>query len=273
MPSHRITRTTITALLVALTGALIARAMIQIHLVEQGYATRFASDLAYLVVPVVLALFLFPIWRTEKPYVLAQFPLADFNWRVIVRAISVGVLLRLAWWSQLVAGISFGLYRGSESSAVVPLTLSFECPPAPVLGLGLVIMAMLVPLIEEVVHRGYVQGILLPRGFVLSVLISAIVFTVFHSYTAWTFVFIAGCVFAAQYWYARSLWPSVIAHATYNGLIQFDWRCVAGRWNPAADDPNLMVPGAIASLCLVGCVIVLIKLIPNPATGARNAPR
>jgi membrane protease YdiL (CAAX protease family) len=273
MPSHRITRTTITALLVALTAALIARAMIRIHLVEQGYATRFASDLAYMVVPVVLALLLFPLWRTEKAYILAQFPRADFNWRLIVRAISVGVLLRLAWWSQLVAGISFGLYRGSELSEVVPLTLSFECPPALVLGSGLVIMAMLVPLIEEVVHRGYMQGILLRRGFVLSVLISAIVFTVFHSYTTWTFVFVAGCVFAAQYWYARSLWPSVIAHATYNGLIQLDWRCIAGRWNPATDDPKLIVPGIIATLCLAGCAIAICKLIPSPATGARNAPR
>ena len=261
MPLHRISRTTITALLVALTGALIARAMIRIHLVEQGYATRFASDLAYLVVPVVLGLLLFPLWRTEKAYILAQFPRADFNWRVIVRAISVGVLLRIAWWSQLVAGISFGLYRRSEASEIVPLTVSFECPPAPVLG------------IEEVVHRGYVQGALLTRGFALSVLISASVFTVFHSYSAWTFVFVAGCVFAAQYWYAGSLWPSVIAHATYNGLIQFDWRCVAGRWNPAADDPNLIVPGTIATLCLVGCVFVLVKLIPNPATGARDALR
>ncbi len=273
MTAHRITRTTIVALIVATTAALVARAIMQRHLINTGYEAGFAADLSYLVVPPILALLLFPIWRTEKPYLLALFRRVDINWAVALRAVAIGALMRIAWWSQLIAGVSLGFYRAPDATQITTLALSFQCPPILVISLGFFVMALLVPLIEEVVHRGYVQGVLHNRGAILSVFISAIVFTVFHRQASWSFVFVAGGVFGTQYWITKSLWPSLISHATINALVQLDWRCMTGRWNPAPDDIPAIIPGAIASFCIIACAIALRALILGMANGARHAPR
>lgn len=273
MIAHRITRTTILALVVVTSAALIARMLLQRHLVSIGYEAAFAADLAYLIVPLILVALLFPIWPPEKPYVLAQFKRTDISWRIAFSAIAIGILMRLAWWSQLIAGVSFGVYRAPESTPVIPLSLSFQCPPLPVIGLGFVVMALLVPIIEEVVHRGYIQGMLRHRGFIISVLVSAIVFTVLHRYSSWPFAFFAGIVFGTQYWFSRSLWPSLISHTTVNGLIQIDWRCMTGQWNPGSGDVPIVAPGVVAICALVACIMTLALLIRGMAIRARNAPQ
>ncbi len=273
MTAHRITPTTIVALFVATAAALTARAILQRHLMNNGYETSFAADLSYLVVTPILAVLLFPIWKTEKFYIVAQFRRVDINWDVALRAIAIGVVLRMAWWSQLVAGTSFGFYRAPESTPATSFTVSFHCPTFWVLGLGFFAMALLVPLIEELFHRGYVQGSLRHHGLVASVLVSAIVFTVFHRQTSWPFVFVSAGVFGMQYWIAKSLWPSFISHATINALVQFDWRCMTGQWNPGANDIPAVIPGVIASCSLIACAITLRVFILRMAIGARDAPR
>ncbi len=272
MTGHRISGTTITALLVSTTAALFARTIVQRHLVNIGYETAYAADLAYLAVPPILATLLFPIWRTQKTYILAQFRRVDFSWKLAVKAIAIGVLLRIAWWSQLIAGISFGFYRAPEPVSTTPLSVSFQCPPPEVIGLGFFVMAMCVPLIEEIVHRGYVQGILHRRGLAISVLVSAIVFTIFHRYSSWTFVFVAGIVFGSQYWICQSLWPSLITHATVNTLVQIDWRCMTGQWNPESGAVPVIGPGIIASCSVLASAIAVFLLIRGMAIRARIAP-
>ncbi len=273
MSSHRITATTIVALIVATTAALIARTLVQKHLLAAGYGAAFVSDLSYLVVPFILFMLLFPIWNSEKRYIKAQFRRADLSWRIALRAITIGVLFRVAWWSQLFAGISFGIYRTPNTSEIMPFALAFHCPPVIEIGLGLVVMAAIVPLIEETFNRGYIQGALRDRGFALSVFVGATVFTIFHTYASWPFVFVAGLLFGTQYWIAGSLWPSLITHATINGLIQIDWRCVNGQWSPKADSPDLVLPAMVASASLIASSLAILFLINRMATGARIAPR
>ena len=45
-------------------------------------------------------------------------------------------------------------------------------------------------------------------------------------------VFLMGVVLGTQFWNTRTLWTTIVTHATYNGLVQFDWRCLTG---PRAD--------------------------------------
>ena len=66
MADHRISKTVLAALFVATTAALVARAVVQIQLAKQGIDVPFARDLSYLIIPVVLALLLFPLWKSEK---------------------------------------------------------------------------------------------------------------------------------------------------------------------------------------------------------------
>jgi len=58
-------------------------------------------------------------------------------------------------------------------------------------------------------------------------------------------------VFGIQYWKSGSLWPSLISHATVNALIQLDWRCLNGQWNPPAGALPLWQVGVPAALVLL----------------------
>jgi membrane protease YdiL (CAAX protease family) len=80
-------------------------------------------------------------------------------------------------------------------------------------------------------------------------------------------VIFAGLVFGTQYWITRSLWPSLITHATINLLIQFDWRCLQGLWNPPANDLPLVVPGAVALLLLAVFVASVLAILRHMHRG------
>lgn len=128
-------------------------------------------------------------------------------------------------------------------------------------------MACLVPLIEEVTSRALVISYLKRHGAILSVLISAIVFALLHPISNFMFTLIAGIVFAVQYWGSGSLWPSLISHVVVNTLIQLDWYCLNGQWNPQADSLPLLIPGIVAAIVGLGCLVGVAVLIDIKALG------
>jgi hypothetical protein len=64
----------------------------------------------------------------------------------------------------------------------------------------------------------------------------------------------------------------MITHVTYNGLMQFDWRCLQGQWNPPADRLPLLLPGAGALLSLAVACLLVVALLCYQQAGARTAP-
>jgi membrane protease YdiL (CAAX protease family) len=273
MAAHTISRTTIVAVLVATIAALIARSWLQIQLTQGGMQSLLAADLSYLVVPPILILLLFPLWRSEKVFLKNQFSRKDLTWKLALTAIAIGVLIRLLWWSQLVAGVSFGIYTSPDPNAIVGPIISFQCSSPGVVFLGFLVMAILVPFIEEITTRGFVQTALGRRSFVVAVAMSAAVFAVFHRFDTWPTVFLVGLILGTQYWITHSLWSSVLTHATVNGLIQIDWRCLSIQWNPNPDEPPLLAPGMTAVLVFVICSSVLFVLLHRMTTGTKISPR
>ncbi|MGI9263905.1 MAG: hypothetical protein ACR2QU_03180, partial [Gammaproteobacteria bacterium] len=148
------------AVILALTAALFARAYLQIILRAEGYEKLYAADLSYLVVPPVLALLLLPVLKQKRYEIRRQFAIERISSRLVLGAVALGALLRLAWWTQLVAGISFGVYRNTNSSAIAGPAFELQCPPPLVFATGIMVMAFLVPIIEEVIHRGLIQSAL-----------------------------------------------------------------------------------------------------------------
>ena len=132
------------------------------------------------------------------------------------------------------------------------------------MAMGVIVMAVLVPIIEEVVHRGFVQSALYRYGPVVAILGAAAVFTVFHPPGSWGFVFSAGVMLGTQYRITKSLWSSLISHATINALIQLDWRCLRGQWNPPATETPIIESFAVALLlffvCIGSIVAVLVRM-------------
>ena len=176
MTASPISRTSIVAVIVATTAALVGRAWLRVQFLDGGMDPRMAADLSYLLVPVILAFLLFPLWSGEKQFLVAQFRRVDINYRVVIRALAIGVLVRVMAWCELVAGVSFGLYSSDDPNAVIGPNFSFQCGPVDLFLLGFLVMAVLVPLIEEIVHRGYVISALRHRGYIISLLISAVFF-------------------------------------------------------------------------------------------------
>ena len=268
MAARTISPTTIVAILVATVAALVARAWLRLQIVAEGLAAQTAADLAYLVVPVIMVVLLFPLWRIERPYLCSLFKLSALNLKLVVTAITVGVLLRLLWWGQLVFGISFGVFGTSDPVAITGPVFSFQCPGPELVVLNLLVMSVLTPVIEEITHRGYFLTALQNRGLLQAVVISALIFAVFHRLTSMPFAFLAGVVLGVQYWHSRSLWPSLISHCTVNTLILLDWRCLSGHWNPRSEDIPVWLPGVSSAIVMLGCLVALYALLRKMATEA-----
>lgn len=273
MTVREIRPVTIFAVLIALSAALIARSWLQVHLRQTGLSATVAADLSYLLVPATLVLFLFPLWTSEKGFIVDQLRASALTWRLALRAIVIGLLIRLLWWSQLIAGTSFGVYSSPDDDAVVGPVFSFQCASPGIVLLGVAVMALLVPIIEEFVHRAYVQTALQERGAFVAILVSALAFAFFHRQGSWPFVFLAGVVLGVQYWVTGNLWSSLISHATINGLIQVDWRCLSGQWNPPAAEIPVLAPGFAAAAMFVAGLIALLSILRAMATEAPLAPR
>lgn len=254
-PAHAITT------ILALSAALFTRSWLQVELRASDMDKLYAADLSYLVVPPILLLLLLPVLRANRAGLRRQLDIANIRVGLVLSAIGLGALLRLAWWCQLAAGISIGVYSNGGPYTTGGPVFNFQCPPAYVIATGVIVMAMLVPVIEEIVHRGLVQSALYRYGPTVAILGGAAVFTVFHPPGSWGFVFSAGVMLGMQYRMTKSLWSSLISHATINALIQLDWRCLRGQWNPPATEIPLFESFAVALLLFFVCIGSIVAIL------------
>lgn len=263
----------IIAIMAATTAALFGRAWLQLELLQDGLQPDYAADLSYLVVPPVLLALLFPLLRDHKTLIVSLFSLQGLTLRLLLSAVTIGILLRLSAWCQLAAGVSFGLYRNVDPNAMSGPTFSFDCAAPHILALGFVVMALIVPVVEEVLNRGLIQSWLSHRGPVTAVVTSAFLFMLLHKRSTWGFAFVAGIVLGIQFWRTRSLWFSLVTHATVNSLIQIDWRCLHGRWNPPASQLPMWGVGIPSVLILAAAVSCIVCLLRQEKAGVQHAPR
>jgi len=266
-------RINLIAVIVATTAALIGRAWLQVALLEDGLQNDYAADLSYLVVPPILLILLFPILRHHNTFILELFSRDRLSTTLILHAIAIGFLLRLAEWCHLIAGVSFGWYRNLDPTAIVGPTFTFSCAAPGAVALGVIVMAMLVPFVEEVICRGLIQSWLSHRGAIFAISFSAFSFMLAHSPSAWGFAFLAGLVFGVQFWRTKTLWSSLITHATVNGLIQLDWRCLHGHWNPPVSELPILATGITSACVLTLSFLSIIYLLSRKKTGVHYAPR
>ena len=272
-PALRIPVRTVIAFILVLILAFFVRSYLQLELRALGYVAGHAKDLSYLMVSPVLVLMLLPIFRDHWDFILQRLRRSQLTVRLILSAVALGVLMRLIWWSQVIARISFGLARNHDPDAVVGPAFTFACPPPQVIGLGFLVMALLVPVIEEVLHRGFLQSAFVHKGQTAAILLSATTFTLFHPPTSYAFVFVMGIVFGLQFWNTRTLWATIVTHTTYNGLIQLDWRCLRGAWNPPEEELPFLIPGSVALGVLLTASAFAIWLLTRKIAGATSTPR
>ncbi len=216
MIAARAIRVSILAILLFQAAALIAREFVRLRLGESGIVGGVAKDLSYLVVPVVLCTLMWPIRRQQSTHLRHVFRCEALTWGVVACGVLAGALLQVAWWTRAVMLREVG---------VTPIRL--DCTDASQLLLGVVVMVVITPLIEEVVNRGLLTSALLHYGTWPAVLVSAALFAVMHSPSGAAFAFFAGLLLALQYLHTGAVWLSLVTHLSYNGLVQVGRFCIA----------------------------------------------
>ena len=252
--------------------ALFTQAWLSQALLAQGYGELDAHYLAYLAVPPILLVVLAPVLLRHRAFLLRLFSMHRISVRLALAAVALGIATRIAWWAQMMARVSLGIDVNNNSQAIAGPAFSWTCPPLPSLMLGMLVMAVLIPTIEETLHRGVLQSAFVHKGPVPAILISAFIFTLFHPPASYWFVFFMGIVLGIQFWVTGSLWVTMITHATFNGLIQFDWRCLRGQWNPPPESLPQLVPAAVSLAVLAGALALIVALLRYQRAGARTAP-
>jgi len=271
-PALRLPAQYLAAIVLAKLMALTAQAWLSRVLLAHGFEEQQAHHLAYLVVPPILLLMLAPVLLQHRKFLQRLFGPGGLTLRLALTAVALGVTLRIVWWSQLIARVALGLTVSGDRQAIAGPVMSFACPPLHWLLLGALVMVIFIPLMEETVDRGLLQSAFVHRGPLPAILISALIFAAFHPPSSYVFVFLMGIVFGIQFWLTGSLWTTVITHASYNGLIQFDWHCLQAQWNPPPATLPQLVPGVTALLVLVVACLIVAALLRYQRAGAQTAP-
>lgn len=148
---------------------------------------------------------------------------ADFGLRgTSARGITLGLLLLVACapaflgLSVLVAKASHAIGLDPRQQLVRALAEDDSLRESLLVVLAIVAIA---PVLEELLFRGILQGALRASvGPVAAVLGSSLVFAVSHDLQSSPLVFVLAVALGTAYETTRSLVPSIVAHAAFNGL-------------------------------------------------------
>jgi membrane protease YdiL (CAAX protease family)/uncharacterized RDD family membrane protein YckC len=171
-----------------------------------------ASDItAYGAVFLLLLLFV----RVRRHATLASLGLRRVQWRWLLAALPFTFA---AFLLESITGLlSQSLFPQTPANQCVTIRDAYQgALPLAVIG-----VAVIAPLVEEIVFRGMVFGWLRGRAPIgWAVVISAALFSLEHigflQLTLFLPIFAAGLVLATLYHHAGSLWPSMLVHGTFN---------------------------------------------------------
>lgn len=254
-------------------AALFARSALQIHLTRAGYDSALAADLSFFVTLPIIAILMWPILRENGP-AMRRWLRPPVSWPALFAySVMLGVLCRIIHWTWLTAGIGFGWYYNPDFPTVPTAQFYIACPPAPILALAIFVQAVLTPLLEEVMNRGYILHSLLARGEILAVTCSAVLFSLMHRPQTIVNAFLIGVVLAVLALRLRTLWCPIIVHATYNLAAIIDWNCLHANWNPVVTVPRDKLIACISVATMIVCIALSFWLLSKAKTGTPLAPR
>jgi len=266
-------RVSVVAIMIFQIAALLAQVTVEQALVDDGFQKTVAEKLAFLVVPPVLLLLMYPYLKRCRRVLLDLLRPVDLTARVVVLSILLGIVLRITYWSSLTLLLWIGVIGARSTNYPIEPVFDFECPPLPVLFFSIGVMAVVVPITEEIIHRAFILHALLPRGTIMAILLSAALFAVLHGSSGHLVAFCGGIFFAVQMLNSRTLWAPVIAHGTFNFAMVFDWQCLRVLWTPALPGPKADLIGWLSLTIAVCSALLACYLVSRQAVGARNVPR
>jgi uncharacterized protein len=187
---------------------------------------------------------------------------------ILVLAVSIpvveysGILNR----ELLVQNGSSKWMQGMEDDAARTIQFMLGNHTIPTLVINLVFIALFAGIGEELFFRGILQRILI-RGFKspwVGIVMAAFFFSLFH-FQFFGFIprFLLGILLGAIYWYSGSLWPSIIAHFFYDGLVivlaYFNPKLIENPDASIFENTKGMIPMAVVSLTLTILIVWIMK--------------
>lgn len=130
--------------------------------------------------------------------------------------------------------------------------------------LNVMVVAIIPAIFEEICFRGALQRIMIqlfknPWG---GIIVTAILFSAFHmQFQGFLPRMFLGILLGAAYWYSGSLWPSILAHAFFNGI-----QVVYVSVSPQRVSDNPSVPLYLAGISLI-IVVSLMAFMRRWSTG------
>lgn len=249
--------------------ALFLRAWTEGLLSSHGMASWPAKNLAYFVEPPLLLILLYPVWKRSLRSLKSTFRLSALSIASILVGVTIGIFLRVIFWSTLVAQGGLGLIF--YDAAFTPIFISFNCPTLFLILLHLIVMSVFTPLTEETINRAWLAEWFREFGIAKAIFCSSLLFAILHSPSGFPMAFLFGLFAAKIYLDTRSIWVPLIAHATYNALIVVDWYCLTVSWTPAPIDSTSLGVGCtaivIALLALGACSYLASKRVTGRLPG------
>lgn len=126
--------------------------------------------------------------------------------------------------------------------------------------LNIVLTAVLPALVEEMIFRGYILGALRPHGDGLAIVLSAVLFGLFHGNVLQIpFALILGLVMGYLTVQTDSIWPAVLLHFTNNlmsVLLAFFGKCFP-------DQDTIITTVVFVVVAAVGAVVLTVVRHPG----------
>jgi membrane protease YdiL (CAAX protease family) len=204
------------------------------------------KELSYPVVPVVLGILMYPYLRLNWRSCRLLLRRVDLSFRLVIYSISLGVLMRIGSWAAIITLVCFDLAGNRLAEPVNGPVFSLIWPLMPQVLLSFAVMCLLVPMTEEVVHRGFLLHCLLARGEAAAVVVSAAIFAASHPPQSYLLSFLAGLFLGMQTLSYRTLWAPFITHATFNAAMVIDRNFFYMVWSPAHPGATATSAGVVA---------------------------
>ena len=262
----------IVALMLFQICALVIRSFFELRFAADGTPYDVATYASYLVVPPILAVLCYPIWKSRLPELRAMFSLRGLSLKVSVQAILAGVLIYLFSRYGNLVQFAIDLKPGNPFAAHADwLTMLNGAPVAP-LALGLGVSGVLTPIVEEIINRGLILPALLARGTISGIVIAALLFAILHPPPTFPMAFAFGVYAGLQFARSGHLWLPLVTHCSYNMLVVFDHHCnlpifFPTRWTQTTDE-LLVLSACVAALALISSLL----LLPRGKPGQNDAP-
>ncbi len=204
-------------------------------------------------IPSFLAAWMFS--NNKRKYLGLVAP-SNFNYFIAAIAIMLVALPLVNWLGELNRNVQFPAslekwLQKSENEAQQTIVGVLSHRGINNLLLNLVFIAAFAGVGEELLFRGVIQRILIKlfKSPWAGIIVTAILFSALHmQFYGFVPRFLLGILLGIIYWYSGSLWPAIVAHFLYDGVL-----IVLAYFNPEMIDDKAMA-GKTANLALAGLV-------------------